>query len=125
MPVYTFLALFLRTLHPSLIILSPLSLNFNLLYHLRWFLVDRWGRRAILMSGASVVCAIYWFISPLSMSLICCITLDGFGFDRNRMVDVRRGAADASSCRDMRDSIQCLLRLQVPPFFSFFSVLSY
>ena len=51
----------------------------------RWYLVDRWGRRFILLSGAVIVC----YISRLaSSSFLTLCNVDGHCTRFYRMVDV-------------------------------------
>lgn len=49
-----------------------------------WFLVDRWGRRAILMSGGSVVST---FLARLTACIKLCL-IDGCRFNNDWVVDV-------------------------------------
>ena len=47
--------IYLLSTIPTYVTIASFALVLGLLWFCRWFLVDRWGRRAILMSGASVV----------------------------------------------------------------------
>ncbi len=67
----------------------------------RWYLVDRWGRRAILLSGAVVV-------GTLILDEFVCTNSSqmAIAFGRHWMVDVRRCSTDRQCSRNLRDHLQ-------------------
>lgn len=68
-----------------------------------WYLVDRWGRRVILLSGAVVVCS----TGTLRLNTYLDIILDGTCTYSDWMVDVHRRPRNSKGGGHMCDYLQC------------------
>lgn len=73
-----------------------------------WYLVDRWGRRPILLSGAVIVCRFYF-----QFILNANFRTDGRFISSHWLVDVCRCSCDAQSRRRLRNCLQRGLWIQL------------